>query len=374
MELTESNTLKGLKICFIAGTLGVGGAERQLFLTIRTLIGMGSHVSLICLNTNEHWEAPIKATGVNYFTLDGKGNKISRLFKIISIIAKIKPTIVQSHHYYTNLYAAIAGWWTRTASIGSSRSDLKFEIKQNGIFGMPSLKWPRFFLFNSMKSFNLSLASGRNNSNTFYLPNSIDVAKFQFSDKSPEPNKEQVVLLAIGRLDQNKRFDKFIELISKLKNSGYNSIKGILIGTGALEGYLKEYTKNAGLTKDNFEFISHTSEPEVFFKKADIFVLTSEFEGTPNVILEAMASGLSVVSSKVGNLPFIIEDGLNGFFFDGKVDTLFKVIDNLVKNPEMRDMIASNARKTIEENFSMKTLETNLLYIYNAIGGQVKKD
>ena len=147
-----------------------------------------------------------------------------------------------------------------------------------------------------------------------------------------------------------------------------------MIGTGALEAYLKQYAQNAGLTQDDFEFISHTSEPEVFFKKADIFVLTSEFEGTPNVILEAMASGLPVVSSKVGNLPFIIEDGMNGFFFDGTVDALFKLIGNLLKDPKRLDLIAFNARKTIEGNFSLKALEPNLLYIYNAIEEQVKKN
>jgi len=367
MENSKLEPLQSLKICFIAGTLGVGGAERQLYLILSTLKRMGSQVSLICLNTGEYWEQPIKETGVSYYSLGGKGSKLQRLIKIISLLRKIKPDIVQSQHFYTNIYAAVSGRFLNIFSIGASRSDLKVEVRGNGIFGIPSLKWPRFFLLNSMRSFDQALAWGRSRSSTFYLPNALDTGKFNYVAASMRVNKGQFVFLAIGRLDDNKRFEKFIELISRLKKVYGNKVKGILIGSGILEDYLKACSRNFGLDKNDMEFISHTSEPETYLKSANLFILTSDFEGNPNVVLEAMACGLPVVSTKVGNLPFFIKDGDNGFFFDGTVDQLLKIVMGLMDDMELLNKVSINAVKKIEDCFSVEALEKNLAFIYNAI-------
>jgi len=367
VEPIEKDILKGLKICFIAGTLGVGGAERQLYLIIRTLKHLGSQVSLISLTGGEYWELPIKEIGVSYYSLNGKGSRIQRLLKIILLLRRLKPQIVQSQHFYTNLYVAVSAWFLNNISIGASRSDLEVDVKGNGVFGMVSVLWPRFFIVNSMKSFEQALAMGKSKSRLFYLPNALDTTKFNNKLKHSIRQNEPFTLISIGRLDSGKRFDKFIELIKKMKTSNSRRVKGILIGSGVLEHELKQFAIDSGLEANELEFIAHTSQPEYYLRNADIFVLTSEFEGTPNVVLEAMACGLPVITTKVGNLPYLIKDMENGFFFDGSVDNLLEVVLSLMDDKGILKKVSKNAIQKIEGYYSIRTLEINLVNIYTSI-------
>ena len=367
MENSKLNSIKGLKICFIAGTLGVGGAERQLYIIVNTLHRLGAEVSLIGLNKGEYWEQAIIQTGISYYSLDGKGSKINRLIKIVLLLRKIKPDIIQSQHFYTNLYATISGWILRKISIGASRSDLKVEVLSNGIFGIPSVMWPKVLVVNSLKSYEEALRMGRLKSSLHYLPNALDTNKFSNFLKKPISNQGPLVLIAAGSLIKLKRFDKFIELVKRLKTNYECPVKGMLIGSGVLEEALKQYAHDSGLDVKEMEFILHTTEPEVYFQKGDIFILTSDFEGTPNVVLEAMACGLPVISTKVGNLPFFINDRENGFFFDGSVDNLVEIVIGVMNDKELLDKVSSNAIQKINDVFSIEALESNLGHIYESI-------
>jgi len=367
MENSKLGSLTGLRICFIAGTLGMGGAERQLYLIISTLKSLGAEVSLISLKSGEFWEGPIVTIGINYYTLQGNGSKLKRLVQIISLLKKIRPDIVQSQHFYTNLYAAISGWFLKVISIGASRSDLNVEVKGNGIYGWALLMWPKFLLLNSMKSFEQALKMGRDKSRLFYLPNALDTKKFCRSQEGFETKRDPFILIAAGRLIRTKRFDKFIELVMRL-NKEYNLlVKGILIGTGILEESLKQLAYGFGLSEDEMEFISGADKPEFYFQNGDLMVFCSDFEGTPNVVLEAMACGLPVITTKVGNLPFFINDKQSGFFFDGSVDNLTENVVEIMKHREVLRNISENAMKIINETFSVNALESNLVNIYKSI-------
>ena len=134
-----------------------------------------------------------------------------------------------------------------------------------------------------------------------------------------------------------------------------------------MESELKQLAMGFGLSENEMEFVSQTSEPETYLRNGDVFILTSEFEGTPNVVLEAMACGLPVISTKVGNLPFFIKDREDGFFFDDSVDDLLKIVLELSGDKEILNVVSKNAIKKIEDCFSVGSLEINLASIYNVI-------
>jgi glycosyltransferase involved in cell wall biosynthesis len=366
----KKNPLEGLKICFISGTLGVGGAERQLFYIIRATKSLGADVSLICLNNGEFWEKPIKETGIAYYTLRGKGNKITRILKISGILRKIKPDIVYSQHFYTNLYAYAGALFVGAVSVGSSRNELKEEIKHNGIFGKPAFCFPDYFVANSILSIDQAEDMRRSKKSIFYLPNALDSLIFAPGDESVNVKKNKYTFLTIGRLEPQKRTEKFVSLIAGLKERYGNKIKGVIVGSGSLEIQLKEFASTLGLTDEILEFVPFTKNPDLYMKSADVFIMTSDYEGTPNVILEAMATGLPVITTNVGNLPNIITDKVNGFIFNGEPEQLINISDELIANDYLRENISGNARKTIEDQFSISALETNLKKIYLTISNQ----
>ena len=101
------------------------------------------------------------------------------------------------------------------------------------------------------------------------------------------------------------------------------------------------------------------------YHQAAICVLTSDFEGTPNVLLEAMASGLPVVATRVGGVPGIVRHGETGFLLDpDDLDGLTAALVELVRNSQLRTGMGRRARTYVEENQSLHRLPVYLSELY----------
>jgi glycosyltransferase involved in cell wall biosynthesis len=116
------------------------------------------------------------------------------------------------------------------------------------------------------------------------------------------------------------------------------------------------------------EFLGHQKEIEKIYKIADILVLTSEREGTPNVVMEAMATGLPVISTNVGGIPDIVYDSETGFLIEpGDIDSLVSKLMLLMEDTSLRQKIGTKARKFIVENHSLEMLPSILFKFYSSI-------
>ena len=93
--------------------------------------------------------------------------------------------------------------------------------------------------------------------------------------------------------------------------------KLLIAGRGEEEGNLKKLVKNYRL-ENNVKFLGGLTGREMidYYNVADVFCLPSQSEGTPNVVIESLLCGTPVVASKVGGLPYIIEEGRNGFLVE----------------------------------------------------------
>ena len=108
--------------------------------------------------------------------------------------------------------------------------------------------------------------------------------------------------------------------------------------------------------------------------EADIFVLPSYDEGLPMSLLEAMAAELAVVTTPVGGIPDLIEDGVNGFLVQpGDIDGLAARLIALLANPEQRLAVAAKARETVTQNFSAEHVQGRLEEIYRQFGLEPQK-
>lgn len=103
--------------------------------------------------------------------------------------------------------------------------------------------------------------------------------------------------LLVGRLSPQKRFDKAIVLLSQLLKKGYD-LKFIVIGEGKEENKLKALASNLGI-EDKIIFLGHQSNPYPYFLRANGFLLTSDFEGLPTVIIESLILNCKVMTTPV---------------------------------------------------------------------------
>jgi glycosyltransferase involved in cell wall biosynthesis len=92
--------------------------------------------------------------------------------------------------------------------------------------------------------------------------------------------------------------------------------------------------------------VPHTEMHELY-NDMDLFIVASLEDGTPNGALEAMASGIPVISNRIGNMPEIIQNGYNGYLIDGptKIENYVKLIKNLDKEHLIE--MGKNARQSI---------------------------
>ena len=153
------------------------------------------------------------------------------------------------------------------------------------------------------------------------IMNAIDTKKFypnkvirNDSRKKLEIQNETRAILFVGRLEEIKRVDRIIASLEFLNDGKENGRYQLFIaGDGTLRRDLERLVIKQGLVED-VRFLGYVPHQELpyYYNMADVLVLPSEMEGVPMVILEALASGVPVVASRVGGIPDIIEDGING--------------------------------------------------------------
>src|SRR3954471_10713754 len=142
--------LSKLRICYLAGTLGQGGAERQLFYATQALRHSGASVRVLSLEPGGFWETPIKELGVPVTCVGEGGSRLRRVLRIVKHLRQEPADILQSQHFYTNAYTAVAAFLVKSNGIGTLRSNGQFDLTQCGrIGGRINLHLPRFLVANS---------------------------------------------------------------------------------------------------------------------------------------------------------------------------------------------------------------------------------
>jgi glycosyltransferase involved in cell wall biosynthesis len=355
----------GRKIFFLAGTLGRGGAERQLYYILKVLAEQGASPKVLCLTRGEFWENRIRELGIPVIWTGEKRSRVARLIKILQILSADLPDVFQSQHFYTNLYVAFPSSIRLIHNIGAIRNELTSEINSVGnIFGNLSLITPQLQAVNTRLAISTARKLGVASKRLHFLPNVVDTSTF----KPSRPTRPGALhLVTVGRLVKQKRMDRIIELVSQLRDSRVNC-KTTIIGDGPLKLQLQNLSAAKGLSNEQLNFAGTYSDVQKAYQEADVFVLTSDWEGTPNVILEAMACGLPVVASRVGGIPEIIKHRISGLLVppDDPVG-LYRSVMELIDNPSLRKEIGQNARLEIKENYALERLPIYLSGLYSKI-------
>jgi glycosyltransferase involved in cell wall biosynthesis len=161
---------------------------------------------------------------------------------------------------------------------------------------------------------------------------------------------DEILILSAGRLESQKRFDRVIE-IAKLLCPKYSRLRFVILGSGHLSGDLRQQIQAAGLT-DQVSIGKFVRNFASLTGDADLFLLTSDNEGTPNVLLEAMAAGVCCFSTPVGAVPQIFDDTFSAQLLTGEISDMANRIEKLIVNEKQRQDIGNRMRQHVREHFS----------------------
>ncbi|MFB0559692.1 MAG: glycosyltransferase family 4 protein [Candidatus Lokiarchaeia archaeon] len=198
----------------------------------------------------------------------------------------------------------------------------------------------------------------------YWVPNAVNLDKF--NRNSCNENKDPLNVVFIGRLEAWKGAITFLE-VAKLVRKERDDVNFLMIGDGSLKNYILNNTVNAHVKA--LGQIPHTMIPNIL-SEASVLVLPSYIEGLPTVCLEALASKVPVVASKVGGIPEVIRDGETGFLFSsGNAHLCAKKVLRLLTDEKLRRRMGERGRKLVERFYIWDKVVEKTGRIYEKIIG-----
>ena len=166
----------------------------------------------------------------------------------------------------------------------------------------------------------------------------------------PYTGRREKKIVSVGRFNEQKNFPLLIKSFAKIRKAN-PEYKLYIYGMGNLLGEYTELCKNLGI-EEAVCFPGFVSDVTDRIKDASAFVLSSDYEGMPNALIEAMSLGLPCVSTDCdgGGARFLIQSGENGYLVEkGNVDALSDGILKILNNPKDAERIGRNAQKIAEK-------------------------
>lgn len=206
------------------------------------------------------------------------------------------------------------------------------------------------------------------------IPNGIDAEGFKpASGLQREESRdafgiprESLVIGGVGRLVAQKNFSLFIDVAVRIL-SGNPSAMFVIAGTGAEEEALNEKAKALGIL-DRVHFLGHVSDRLTLYHAFDALLMTSDFEGTPMVLLEAMSCALPVVASAVDGIAEVCTDGHDALLLPpGDVAGFAAALEGMLQDGGMRAALGGNARNTILKRYEIRQLVRRIEGIYEDV-------
>jgi glycosyltransferase involved in cell wall biosynthesis len=189
---------------------------------------------------------------------------------------------------------------------------------------------------------------------TSFIANGVDTRHFQ-PGELPFPRREPIVL-CVARLVEDKDhaclLDAFAKVLGQMPEARLR-----LVGEGPLEAKLRDRMAQAPLA-GRVELLPAATDVAVCCRSARVFALSSRREGMPNVLLEAMASGLPAVATRVGGVPFLLREE-NGLMVQaGDSGGLAEGLLRILRDPELAQRMGRAGRERAERDFSLSAMIT----------------
>jgi glycosyltransferase involved in cell wall biosynthesis len=388
-----------VRIARIITRLNIGGPSIQAITLGRELRPAGFETLLIhgCLGDSEGDMTTLLPLGeTNALYLDSLTRPISpfddlrALWQIFRALCRWRPAVVHTHLAKAGALGRLAGvLYNHTA--GRSRPSKLVHTYHGhvfeGYFGSPST---RVFLFverwlgrrtdalvaisPQVRNDVLHTYGIGTEQNTCLVPLGFDLDRFfaleaadrvRFRAEMDLP-ADAVVVATVGRLTAIKQQSLFLDMAARLAAANERAIF-LVVGDGELRPALEAQASAAGIS-GRVRFLGWRGDLDRVYGATDIFVLTSRNEGTPVALIEAMASGVAVVSTDVGGVRDVIAADAAGIRvpFDDH-DALFEGVKSFADSPDTRAAAGAAARETVRQRFDLRRLVRDLHQLYEGL-------
>ena len=365
---------QSLRVAVVASSLRRAGAEKQTFYQARALHRAGIAVRFFQLGGDGPYAAVLRQAGVPLCRIYLPNQPGVMLAKLIGNLRRWRPQIVLAAQFGDLRFGAVAGRLCRALVLGGVRSDGFYELNTYGCFGRWMARLAHGLVANSDRARQNLVSRGIPPKKIVVLPNVIDLPEFdQRMAQPPELSlpPDRLVVAAVGSLHPCKRFDRFLEALA-LARRREPKLAGVLAGADCgAKADLQAKANALGLTANDIFFPGEVGNVPALLARSAMLALTSDYEGFPNVILEAMAARLPVLSVPAGDADSIVQNGTTGHIVAADdIQNLAACMVQLAQSPAMRLNLGEAGRKRVGQEYNGESLADRLAMIFHGFAGQ----
>jgi glycosyltransferase involved in cell wall biosynthesis len=358
--LPKNRNGKRIRLLVIISDLSGGGAERVVS-TILQNIDRVNFEPILCLWRNKI-VYPVPADVPVMILGKKSGWDIFRLIWQTRLLIKSwKPDLVYSHLDFVNMLTGLA-------LLGKKKSIIWMPCQHTGAEYLSNRLVKQLLSIVFRRSYKvIAVSNGVRNSCfkhlslekdkiiTIYNPLELPASRSRDGYKKLRTKAHVPTIVAVGRLCEPKDYPTLLKAVKLISKKPPIRLK--ILGDGPLLQELKNLAKDLGI-KDCVEFSGFVSDPFSIIRESDVYAMSSIYEGLPTALIEAMACGVPVVSTRAKYGPEeIIVDGESGLLVDvGDSDGLANAILEILKNHPLNNKLSEMGALRVESLFSKDKL------------------
>jgi glycosyltransferase involved in cell wall biosynthesis len=363
------------RILLLSTSLGMGGADRQILYLARALLANGYEVRLVSMTPLVEMGRQAVQEGLPIASLDMQPGRPDwrGLRQLVALLRSWRPQLLTSFMYHANILGRVAGTWAGVPVIVSSiRSERNGSAARDWMMRLSN--WmDDCCTANSQRvadSFSRRRILPRKKLRV--IPNGVDIAALSASSEERARIRAGLRLatgeflwLAIGRLLDQKDYPTLLQAFQPLAQA---PARLVIAGRGPLLGELQQRAQQLGIGSQ-VEFLGVRHDIAALLAAADGFVLSSAWEGMPNVVMEALAAATPVVATEVGGVAELVDAGQSGFLVPaGDSGALSSGMRLLMALPEdQRRRMGLRGRDRMIAHFSLEAMADRWLALYREL-------
>ena len=360
---------KPLMVHVISNFAGVGGAEMMLARLIQYTEGQYQHVIISLMKTSEVYQSTLDRCQSHY-ALGWNGlNTLGVIKKLRTLLKKLHPKTVQCWMYHANILSSLSVIgleqklnvvWGIHHSLASPKDE---SISTKIALGLSKIlsRQPRAIIYCAHSSKQQHADFGFQNANQYVIANGVFLNKFQPNLELHQPT----VIGFAGRYHTAKGYPYLFKTMGLLKNE---NIIFKIAGSGASLNNMevKALFEQYQLDSQKVQLLDQVSDMPAFYQSIDAFLMTSITEGFPNVLVEAMASGLPCISTDVGDAKYIVQD-LGSIVPPRNAQALADaIVVYIQKSQAEKQALKQATRKRVEQKFSIEAVSSQYMQVWNS--------
>lgn len=379
MRKTGSSSDK-IEVVHLVGQLGRGGTERQLCLLLCHSDRQRFHHRVVVFNPSHHapWNEELEAAGVELLEIPTQcRGSARRLVYLLRQLRRRRPHVIHSWTVHDNPYAGVLGFLLRIpVRWGSLRGTWHTE----GIRRLPTIY--RYLMRRSVQRMvvncralaNQLVADGYPEDRVFILPNCVPTAESSAQASSRAADDlaslatEGPLVGIVANLRECKNPLMFVRAMGQVLPQ-HPTARALLVGQSIptepeMPRLIEAEIRRQGL-HGRVIITGFRDDVPAILQHLSIFCLTSNSEGMPNAVLEAMIAGLPVVATRVGGVPELVVDGCNGHIVEpGDADALGQAVHGLLADSERASEMGKNGRRRAMSDHDCQQTATRLEELY----------